>query len=76
MTQERRGGSDVDKFAEANIQSLRRLVAEANIQSLRKQLATATDESIRRTLFGLLAEEEAKFAVLLLWPNESVRRSE
>ena len=71
MTQGARGGSGVDKFAEANIQSLRKFVAEANIQSLRKQLATATDESIRRTMFRLLAEEEAKLAALLLWPNES-----
>jgi len=35
MTQGARGGSGVDKFAEANIQSLRKFVAEANIQSLR-----------------------------------------
>ena len=60
MTQGARGGSGVDKF-----------VAEANIQSLRKQLATETDEPTRRTMFQVLAEEEAKLAALLLWPNKS-----
>jgi hypothetical protein len=51
-----------------------KMVARLNIEHLRKQLETETDETRRQTMQRILAEEEAKLAVLLNRPNERKRR--
>ena len=49
-------------------------VARLNIKHLRKKLTTETDEAKRQTMLRILAEEEAKLAVLLSAPKEGKRR--
>ena len=51
-----------------------KLVAQLNIEHFRKQLATETDELKRQTILCLLAEEEAKLALLLDRPDKPNRR--
>ncbi len=47
------------------------VIAQLNIEHFHRQLASATDDARRQELLRLLAEQEAKLAVLLsLPPNE------
>ncbi len=47
------------------------VIAQLNIQHLRWQLASETDDARRQRLLRLIAEQEAKLAVLVtLPPNE------
>lgn len=47
------------------------VIAQLNIEHFRRQLASATDDARRQELLRLLAQQEAKLAVLMsLPPNE------
>ena len=47
-------------------------IARLNVEHFRKRLAEESDQATRQTLLRLLAEEEAKLALLTDAPKESM----